>query len=128
MAKKIQIFIDATGSWLDLPKCYYTVEAKDESILTTMHSGRMVEDTLGQRIYINGTFSYIPPEDLSKLVLQARKGGFTQVKYDDNDGTLKTAYFKIEPIKATVFKYVNNNPVWCDIPLSLTAREVTLNV
>ena len=125
MVRVLKVYDQDHASWITLPRVYYTIQDEDVEVVSTMSSGKIVTDFIGKRIVISGQASYIDQTDFNRLASLSRTGGFFLVEYVDLDNVTKTSYFKMAPIKATVFKYNSlNKPVWVDVPLEFKSQEV----
>lgn len=107
-----------------LPRCFYTVSGEKVAKEVQMASGKIVQDIIGNRKIITGTWPYIPAEDLKDLITAIRTGKFLEVEYLDVDNVVKRENFKIEHPSPSVFKYKGETAVWTDVTLKMSAQEV----
>lgn len=114
----------ANGHEIILPRCYYTVGGEKVAKQVQMASGKIVQDVIGTRKTITGSWDYIPAADLKELVAAIRGGGFLQVEYLDVDNEVKQGYFLIDHPQPSVFKYKDDIAVWTNVTLKMSAQEV----
>ena len=120
---RLKIII-ADGREIILPRCYYTVGGEKVAKQVQMASGKIVQDVIGTRKIITGSWNYIPAADLKELVVAIRGGGFLQVEYLDVDNEVKRGYFLIDHPQPSVFKYKDDIAVWTNVTLKMSAQEV----
>ena len=121
--ERIKIYSLDGATSVTLPRCRPVLSYQDETISAKMASGKMVEDVVGLRPVLQASYGYIPAEDMAKLNAMVLEGGFHRVEAPGIGADLG-GNFKITPPSYEVFKYINGEPMWCNVSLTLTAQEV----
>lgn len=101
------------------------VGAEEESKTVTMASGKTVKDILGYRANITAVWDWVPADLVTQLLRLLKSGAFLWVEYPAPDGS-GAGFFSIEYPTLSVFCYHDGIPVWHDMTLSMTAKEVTI--
>lgn len=126
MAKSLSFNIN--GSWIALPRCFYTIEQSDENRTYTMASGKKKVVVVGTRKILNASFEYIPAETLTALNSAIKSNPLIETKYFDVNGNETTGTFIVKPVSPTVFKYTQINgvtkAVWSKV--TIEAEEQTI--
>ena len=117
--------IQANGTNIILPKCYYSVGSKKVVKEVEMASGKLVQDIIGSRTILKCDFEYIPAVDLANLVKIIRSCRYADVEYQDVDGAIKIEKFKISEPEPQVFKFVNGIAIWTNVSLKMEGQEVS---
>ena len=120
---RIKLYARDGVTTLTLPRCRPTLSYEDETISAKMASKIIVEDVIGVRPVYTATYGYLPAADLIALNRLVLEGGFHRAVLPGVEGDVD-AWFKIEPPSYEVFKYVKGEPMWSNVTLKLTAREV----
>lgn len=120
---RIKLYARDGVTTLTLPRCRPTLALEEVAVSATMASGKLVEDDIGVRPVYTATYGYLPAADLIALNRLVLEGGFHRAVLPGVEGDVD-AWFKIEPPSYEVFKYVKGEPMWSNVTLKLTAREV----
>ncbi|MCC2258946.1 hypothetical protein AAAT94_07645 [Intestinimonas aquisgranensis] len=120
---KIKIYARDGVTAVTLPRCRPSLALEDVTVSATMASGKLVEDVIGVRQVLTASYGYVPASDIVTLNQIAREGGFHRVQAPGVGGDID-ADFKLSPPSYEVFKYVNGAPMWANVTVKLTAREV----
>ena len=90
----------------------------------TMVSGKRVMDARGYREKFTAHWDWFPSVQFNTLLTWLRVGGYFNVNYPSETGDA-SGFFKVEHTSGTtIFKFVNGVPMWHDVTLEFTARDV----
>lgn len=89
-----------------------------------MASGKMIREVVGFRKILKIEWAWMPEAVMRRIHFIARQGGFVEVEYPDPEQGACTGVFAMTPPESGIFKFVRGDPMWRDVALTLTAREV----
>jgi hypothetical protein len=120
----IKITKASAGLEVSLPRTKkIQISGENESVQTTMASGKKVSDIIGHRITITAEYDYLPANIMTALMAVVRAGGYCLVEYPDISGDA-SGMFEISVPSPGIFKFRDNIPIWHGAILNFTAQEV----
>lgn len=124
---QIKIWNKAENNYLMLPKTRdITTSGQMLYEETEMMSGKIVMDIRGYRNGFSANWDYFPAATLTSLLQMIRQGGFFKVEFSGDEGVNVTGYYKVEQNGGmSIFKFVDNFPMWHGLSLDFTAQAVS---
>ena len=120
---------DAHTQYYELPKTR-DIKMENEPVYNEveMLSGKLVMDYRGFRRGFTAHWDWFPQDVLYNVLHLIRQGGYFYVRWNGDDVTNNqylAGYYRIdEQSGMSIFKFVNNRPMWHDITLKFVKQEL----